>query len=207
MPHWRIVAVAAALAAYALLSYALMAYAPDQPWSVAVLFGPLLVAIAIGGWVRRHWPTLLGCAAAALLLVVLVARGGGTDLNRLYVLQHAAIHASLGLSFAITLRRGATALITLMAERIHDVFTPEMRAYTRWLTGVWVGYFAGMVVLSLAIYALAPWPWWSFFCNVLTPLAATSLFVGEYVLRYRRHPEFERASLAQALKAYRARSQ
>ncbi len=203
MPHWRIVAVAAALTAYAVLSYALMAYAPDRPWSVALLFGPLLVAIAIGGWVRRHAPTLLGCAAATLLLVGLVARGG-PDLNRLYVLQHAAIHAALGLSFAITLRGGATPLITLMAERIHDVFTPAMRAYTRWLTGVWVAYFVGMVVLSLALYVLAPWPWWSFFCNVLTPLAATSLFVGEYLVRYRRHPEFERASLAQALKAYRA---
>jgi uncharacterized membrane protein len=205
MPHWRIVAAAAALAAYAGLSYALMAYAPDQPWSVAVLFGPLLVAIAIGGWVKRHAPTLLGCAAAALLLVWLVARGGGADVNRLYVLQHAGIHASLALSFALTLRRGATPLITLMAERIHDVFTPAMRAYTGWLTGVWVAYFAGMVVVSLVLYALAPWPWWSFFCNVLTPLAATSLFVGEYLVRYRRHPEFERASLAQAVKAYRSR--
>jgi uncharacterized membrane protein len=160
--------------------------------------------VAIGGWVRRHVPTLLGCAAAALLLGWLVARGGGADINRLYVLQHAAIHASLGLSFALTLRPGTTALITLMAERIHEVFSPEMRAYTRWLTGVWVAYFAGMVVVSLVLYALAPWPWWSFFCNVLTPIAATSLFVGEHLLRYRRHPDFERASLARVLKAYRA---
>lgn len=206
MPHWRIVAAAAALAAYAGLSHALMAHAPDRPWSVALLFGPLLLAIAIGGWMRRHAPTLLACAAAALFLAWLVARGGGADVNRLYVLQHAAIHASLGLSFAATLRRGATPLITLLAERIHDVFTPGMRAYTRWLTGVWVAYFAGMVVLSLALYLLAPWPWWSFFCNLLTPLAATGLFVGEYLVRYRRHPEFERASLAQVLKAYRATS-
>lgn len=204
MPHWRIVAVAAALAAYALLSYALMAYAPDRPWSVAALFGPLLVAVAIGGWVRRHAPTLLGSAAAALFLAWIVARGGGADVNRLYVLQHAAVNAGLGVSFAATLRPGATPLITLLAERIHDVFTPAMRAYTRWLTGVWVGYFVAMIVVSMLLYTLAPWPWWSFFCNVITPLAGIGLFVGEYVVRYRRHPEFERATLAQAFKAYRA---
>lgn len=207
MPSWRIVAAAAALTGIALLSYALMAYAPDRPWTVAALFGPLLLALAVGGWVRRHVPTLVGCAALALLLVWLVLRGGGVDVNRLYVLQHAAIHASLAWTFAMTLRPGSTPLITLMAERIHEVFTPAMRDYTRWLTRAWVLFFLGMIVVSLAIYAFAPWPWWSFFCNVLTPVASVGFFVGEYIVRYRRHPEFERATLAQAVKAYRATSQ
>jgi uncharacterized membrane protein len=207
MPNWRFVAAAAALTGYALLSYALMAYAPDRPWSVAALFGPLLLAMAIGGALRRHWPTLAACAALALLLTWLVLRGGGVDVNRLYVLQHAAIHASLGWTFALTLRPGGTPLITLMAERIHTVFTPAMRAYTRWLTGMWVLFFVAMIAVSLLIYALAPWAWWSFFCNVLTPGAAIAFFVIEYIVRYRRHPEFERATLAQALKAYRATGQ
>lgn len=202
MAHWRIAAGAAALVGYALLSYALMAYAPEWPWTVAALFGPLLLALAVGGWVRRHWPTLVACAAAAGLLAWLVT--SGVNVHRLYVLQHAAIHAGLGWTFAITLRAGATPLITLMALRIHDVFTPAMRDYTRWLTGVWVVYFAAMIGVSLLTYALAPWPWWSFFANVVTPMAAISLFVGEYIVRHRRHPEFERATLVQALKAYRA---
>ncbi|MFY9514509.1 MAG: hypothetical protein WAQ05_26380 [Rubrivivax sp.] len=206
MPNWRVVAAVAALAGYALLSYGLMAWWPERPWTVAALFGPLIAAMAIGGLARRHLPTLLGCAALVLVVVV-AARAGGVDLNRLYVLQHGALHALLAWSFGLTLRRGATPLITLLAERIHDVFTPAMRAYTRWLTQVWVCYFLGMIVLSLLIYALAPWPWWSFFCNIVTPVSAIALFVGEYMLRYRRHPEFERATLAQALKAYRAGSQ
>jgi uncharacterized membrane protein len=60
-----------------------------------------------------------------------------------------------------------------------------------------------MIVVSLLIYALAPWPWWSLYGNVLTPLAAVSLFVGEYVVRYWRHPEWERVSLRTAFEAYR----
>lgn len=206
MPNWRVVAAAAALAGYAFLSYALMAWWPERPWTVAALFGPLIVAMAAGGLARRHVPTLAACAAL-LALVVWVARAGGVDLNRLYVLQHAALHAVLAWTFGLTLRRGATPLITLLAERIHEVFTPEMRAYTRWLTQLWVVYFLGMIGLSLLIYLLAPWPWWSFFCNLFTPASALALFVGEYIVRYRRHPDFERATLAQAVKAYRATQQ
>jgi len=31
------------------------------------------------------------------------------------------------------------------------------------------------------------------------------MFVGEYLLRYRLHPEFERATLGQAMRAYAER--
>ena len=67
----------------------------------------------------------------------------------------------------------------------------------------WCLYFAGMVVLSLVLFAAAPWWVWSAFANLVTPLAAVALFVGEYLLRYRLHPEFERITLARALQAYR----
>lgn len=203
MPHWRIVAVAAALVAYALMSYALMAWWPGRVWTVAALFGPLLVSMFIGGLARRHSPTLLGAVALTALLVAVVLRGGA-DINRLYVLQHAAIHAMLASSFAITLRPGSTALITMMAGRIHSQFTPAMQVYTRRLTALWVAYFVAMIVLSLTLYLLAPWVWWSFFCGVLTPLAAVLFFVGEHFWRYHRHPEFERVTLGRVLQAWRA---
>ena len=205
MAGWRFVAVAAVLVGYALLSYWLMAHAPANPWTVVALFSPLVAGMAANGWKRRHAPTLLLCAAIALVLAVVVARGGVGDVARLYVLQHGALHAVLGWSFAMTLRHGATPLITAIAERVHTEFTPEMRAYTRWLTGLWVAYFFGMIAVSLVIYAFAPWLWWSLYANLLTPLAAVALFVGEHLLRYLRHPEFERATIARALQAYRAR--
>ena len=99
---------------------------------------------------------------------------------------------------------GSTALITMMAARIHTQFTPAMQLYTRQLTALWVAYFVGMIVLSLALYLLAPWVWWSFFCGVLTPLAAVLFFVGEHFWRYHRHPEFERVTLARVVQAWRA---
>jgi uncharacterized membrane protein len=201
--HLAALAVLVALALYALLSHVLMTRAPDQPWTVAALFGPWLLALAAVGLKRRHAPTLLACAALAALLALAVARGG-LGINRLYVLQHGAMHLLLAWSFGRTLRTGATPLISAIAERVHHVFSPEMRAYTRRLTALWTGYFLGMVVVSLLLYAFAPWSWWSLFCNVLTPLAASGLFVGEHVLRYLRHPGFERLTLGGALRAYRA---
>jgi uncharacterized membrane protein len=193
---------AAASLAYALLSYALMAHQPGRAWAVAALFGPPLLALAAAAWQRRHLAGLLGCGALAALLVVVTARGGVEDLHRLYLLQHVGIHLTLGAAFALTLRSGATPLVTLLGERVHRQFTPAMRAYTRQLTAAWALYFAAMVGLSLALYALAPWSWWSFYCTVLTPAAALALFVGEHLWRYRRHPEFERASLASVWRAY-----
>lgn len=210
MPTGRVVAAAivgAALVAYALASYGLMVHAPGHPWAVAAMFGPLLLALAVAGWQRRHLSTLAACTGGAALLAAVVARGGVSDIHRLYLLQHAGIHLALGGAFANTLRRGATPMITLLAERVHERLTPAMRAYTRSLTIAWAAYFAAMAVLSVAIYVLAPWAWWSLFCTVVTPGAAVASFVGEHLWRYRRHPEFERASLGAAWQAYRRRAE
>jgi len=201
MPHWRIVAALAGLAVYALLSHLLMTYWPAQPWSVAVLFGPLLLGLAVAGVVRRQLRTLLICGLLSSLLVLTLVQGG-VSVNQLYLLQHAAFNAVLGWTFGSTLRPGSKPLITALAERLHEHFSPAQAAYTRWLTGVWTVYFIAMILISLAIYSLAPWSWWSFYCSVLTPLSALALFVGEHLLRYRRHPEFERVTLAQAVRAY-----
>ena len=205
-PGWQLAAGGAALAAYALLSHGLMLYAADEPWAVAVLFGPLVAAVAAAGWQRRQPELLVLCAAGVAVLVVVVARGGVEDVNRMYVLQHAGIHAALACAFGFTLRDGGSPLITTLARGVHlrlgHGFSDEMVAYTRWVTGLWTAYFGAMVLLSLSIYLLAPWPWWSAFANLFTPLSAAALMVGEHVQRYRRHPNFDRVSLRAAIAAY-----
>jgi uncharacterized membrane protein len=202
MTGWRVAAALALVAAYAVASHLLMTHASNHPWTVAALFGPLLAAAAWSGWRTRQPLLLLSCAAALLTLVGVVARGGIDDVNRLYVLQHAGIHLALAFTFGLTLRAGATPLIVAMGEKVHRVFTDEMRAYARRLTLAWVIYFVGMVVVSLAVYALAPWPRWSLFCNLITPAAAVGFFVAEHVWRYWRHPHFEPVSLRAAWDAY-----
>jgi len=204
MPSWRLLAAAAALAAYALSSHLLMVHAPDHPWSVAALFGPLLGAVALGGWRQRHRPTLALCAAAALALAAIVTRGGVHDIQRMYVLQHAGLHLTLGWAFAVTLRSGSTPFVTRLALRVHSRLSPAMAAYTRRLTAAWVVYFVAMIAVSVLVYAVAPWHWWSVFGNLVSPLAAAGFFVLEHVWRHWRHPEFERTTLAAAWQAWRS---
>lgn len=198
-------ATASALAAYAIASHLLMVHAPDRPWSVAALFGPLWAAVALSGWQRRHGPTLALVAAAFAAAVVVVARGGVEDIHLMYVLQHGGIHVALAWAFGHTLREGRVPLITAVAARVHDSLTPAMHAYTRWLTQLWAAYFVAMLAVSVPLYLWAPWPWWSLFCNVLTPLAVVVLFVGEHLWRRWRHPEFERVKLLRAVQAFRQR--
>jgi uncharacterized membrane protein len=204
-PRLTLLAAASGVALYAVVSHWLMVHAALNPWAVAVLFGPLLLALAAGAWAASQRWLLVLCALGVLLLAAVVRGGGVQQMNLLYVLQHAGIHLALALTFGMTLRAGATPLISGLAASVHQHFTPAMQAYTRWLTGLWCSYFLGMVVVSAAIYLLAPWSWWSFFCNLLTPIFAVLLFVVEHLLRYRRHPEFERVSMRSAWLAYQRR--
>jgi uncharacterized membrane protein len=204
MPHWRLGLGLAAAAGYALASCWMMLHAAGRPWAVAVILGPLLLGVTGIALRRRHLPTLLAALATLGVLAAVVAHGGVADVNRLYVLQHAGIHLALCWSFGTSMRPGAVPMITGFALRVHGRITPAMGAYTRRLTAVWTAYFLAMTALSLVIYAACAWPAWSLFANVATPLSAVALFVGEHLVRYALHPEFERASLADALRAWNA---
>lgn len=190
-------------AAYAGGSHWLMTHAAASPWAVAVLLGPLLSAAAAFAWRARHWPAVAGVAAGFAALGWVVARGGVEDVNRLYVLQHAGLHVVLAVSFGVTLRQPLS-LIGRLASRVHGGLTPEMERYTRKVTLAWVLYFLAMAATSVGLYLYGPWSAWSALANLGTPVAMAVMFVGEYLLRYRLHPEFERATLAQALSAWRA---
>ena len=202
MTHWRLALGLLAAAGYAVLSYWLMTRAPHEPWAVAVILGPLLLAAF--GWAlgQRHLPTMLAALIAAALLAGVVLTGGVDDLNELYVLQHAGIHAALGLSFFASLRApSGLTVIGLLASRLHAM-TPAMVDYTRQVTKVWIGYFAFMAGTSVLVYGLLPWATWSAFASLFTPLSAVALFVGEHRMRYVLHPEFERVGLIDGLRAW-----
>jgi len=204
MPNWRVLAAALALAGYAVLSHVLMLVAADEPWAVLVLLGPLLLGVSAVAVQQRHLPSLLACMVAACgLWAYVTTHESQHRIEHLYVLQHAGIHFALACVFATTLRPGAMPLISAFAARVHRTMTPALLRYTRQVTLLWSAYFGAMVLLSLGLFIAAPWWWWSVFANLVTPMTAGALFLAEYLLRYRLHPEFERATLAQAFRAYR----
>jgi uncharacterized membrane protein len=199
----RVFAVAAGTVAYVLVSHWLMTGAPASPWNAVIVVAPMLGVAAVVAWQRRQRLLAALPALAAAGLVVQAWRGHDLPAGSLYVCQHVAIHLLLALVFGLTLQAGREALVTALARRVHGgSITPAMAAYSRKVTLVWTGYFVAMAALSLVLYAVAPFDVWAAFANLVTPLAILLMFIGEYLLRYRLHPEFERATLAQAVRAY-----
>ena len=187
-----------------ILAHLLMVHAADRPWAVAALFGPMLLALAGAAGLKRDAPTLAFAAAGAAVLVVVVARGGLGDVHRLYLAQHAGIHAALFAFCAASLRPGQLSWIGRIAQRVHGPLSPGMAAYTVRVTRLWAGYFATMAVASVTVYALGPWATWSLLANVVTPVQIGALMLGEHLLRYRLHPEFDRATLADVVRVWNA---
>jgi uncharacterized membrane protein len=198
----RVIAVGAAAVAYVFGSHWLMTGAPASPWNAVIVVGPMLGAAALLAWQRRQWLLATLAALATAALVVQAWRGDGLSVGSIYVAQHVAIHVLLAFVFGLTLQAGREPLVTALARRVHGSLTPAMTAYSRKVTLAWAVYFVAMAALSLVLYALAPFDVWATFANLVTPLAIVLMFVAEYLLRYRLHPEFERATLAQAVRAY-----
>ena len=198
----RAFAIALAGIAYVLGSYWLMTSSPGSAWRAVVVVAPMLMLAAVLAWQRKHRAVAVLAALAAAGLLFQARDGGGLPAESIYVAEHVSIHVLLALVFGLTLQAGRESLITALARRVHGNLTSDMVTYTRKVTLAWTIYFLAMAALSLTLFAFAPFATWAAFAALATPLVMLALFVGEYLLRYRLHPEFERATLAQAVRAY-----
>lgn len=198
----RIVAVALASLAYVLGSHWLMTRADESPWNVVGVLSPMLIAIAFGAWRAGQRVLAVGAGGLVAALCLQAVVGVRVSAQALYVAQHMGINLFLAVLFGSTLRAGHKPLITTLAERVHSVFTPDMVVYTRKVTFAWTLYFITMALVSLLLYAFASFDAWALFANLLTPLAVVAMFACEYGLRYWLHPEFERTSVADAVRSW-----
>ncbi len=201
MSRWRLALLLIAGVGYAVLSHWMMLYHATEPWAIAVLLGPLwLTALGLGGSRFGAWGFGLA-AVVGIALFALVLRGDAGNPDRLYVFQHVGINVLLCGWFGSTLRGDRLSLIGEFAQRVHPLVA-GMRGYTTRVTWVWTFYFALMAVSSLVVYFTLPFPAWSLLANLVTPLMVGLLFIGEHVVRYRIHPEFERTRLIDAVRAF-----
>lgn len=144
---------------------------------------------------RSPLMAVLMIAAVPLLfhLVILTTRQTPIGLSLLGVFKlsfvtvsavaHWSLYSSLLATFALTLRRGRTPLITTMASRLHGPLTEEMIRYTRQVTIAWSVFFMAQLVTSVSLFCFAPLTAWSFFVNVLDIPLVASMFAGEYAVR------------------------
>jgi len=195
------------MAGYCLSVQGLMLYAPHHPVTVLVVLGPAVLGVANVLWnARRRALALLVLAAGSGALGWLIRGGGLADVRPLYVTEYVIAYSALAWMFGRTLRAGGTPLITQLARAMRLSSTPEMERYTAKVTRAWVLYFIVMGLLCLLLFLLLPFGWWALYANIVSPLAMGCFFLGEYVLRYRWHPEFERASLWDTARAWQQRN-
>lgn len=201
MSAWRVALMLLAGLAYACVSHWLMLYHANAPWAVVALLLPLWLS-ALGLAAARFGARgALGALLLGALGLLLVFSGEAGDPNRLYVMQHAGINALLCGWFGGSLRPGRLSLIGRFAERVHPLSSAQ-RIYTAQVTKVWTCYFAAMTLASVTVYLLLPFAAWSLLANLISPLLIGAIFVGEYLLRYRLHPEFERTRMIDAVRAF-----
>ena len=199
----RIGAIALAAVAYVAGSHWLMTQTEGSAWNVVVVLTPMLIAIAVGCW-RGGQRLMAGISVLALAaLCAQAVLGVQVPAHVLYLSQHVGFNLFLAAFFGSTLRPGHTALITTLATRVHGGYLiPSMAVYTRNLTRAWAIFFVVTVLLSLLLFFGASFEAWAIFANWVSPISVVLMFGIEYLIRYRLHPEFERSSVADAVRAY-----
>lgn len=98
-------------------------------------------------------------------------------------LAHWCLYLSLLATFALTLRRGRTPLITGMAYRMQGTLSNEMIRYTRSVTIAWSIFFAAQLLTSVSLFCFAPLTVWSVFVNLLDIPLVVTMFAVEYAVR------------------------
>jgi uncharacterized membrane protein len=146
--------------------------------------------------------TALAVGAAALYWDWLQQR-----VDLIYLIQHAGSHAVLGLWFGgslVAARNGSgQTVITRLATRLHGRPLPQPIArYTVRVTVLWTTYFVLMALASGMLFAFGSLQAWSTLANLVTMPLVVGLFVIEYVVRVRLHPDFEHASILDGIRAF-----
>jgi uncharacterized membrane protein len=153
-------------------------------------------ALAIQRPARIKWLVL---AAVALVASLLWARDAGLSLSAMPGLPHALAYSALLIGFGMSLMPGHTAILTRMATSLRGALPRDLLIYTRRVTAVWCGFFAGQLLLSLCLYAWAPLTVWSFFINVLNLPLVLLLFAAEYGYRVIRFRAYQHDSLSETI--------
>lgn len=147
---------------------------------------------------KHRWPLAL------LGVLVLAASWQSAHESLLAVsgVPHALINAGLLIFFGASLLPGRQALITALALRIDPHLPEPMIRYSRRVTIAWTIFFAAQLVISLALFVLAPLAVWSLFVNVLNGPLIVMMFLCEYGYRHLHFRHYRHASIADMVRAF-----
>lgn len=197
--------IAVVAVAWALIAHLTSAGHDDSGWGAALALTPMGVALALLLWrLPVRWlGALIAVAAVAGLLALWPVLKGRVAL--LYYLEHLGVYLLLAVFFGRSLFGTQESVVTRMARSVHGgVLSNAQLAYTRRVTRAWSVFFAGMALVSTALFLFAPVTAWSTFANLLGGPLIALMFLGEYLWRRRALPEERRVSVAETVRAWKA---
>jgi len=163
---------------------------------------PLLVAMAIAGFGAYHatvatiswWrganrPLAAGLAAVSAVLAVFLGGGWAGAADLIYA-PPILISGFLAIQFGRTLRSGCEPLITRFCRVVRGEVPAPLARYTRTLTVAWTVLMTALtaeVVILAFVLDMAAWSWYA---NVINPLALACFLLAEHVYRIRRYARF-----------------
>jgi uncharacterized membrane protein len=182
--HWRALLSTVACVAYPFLVYWVLAQ--RRPW----LGLALTLAASLGLCVSLPGPRTRVIAAIVVLAIAAAAVTFG-DPSSLLFLPPLGVNLALAWFFGRTLAPGREALITRFARLERGEPEPEVLAYTRRLTWVWVVFFLLMAATSAALALSGAHAAWVGFTAVGNYLCVVALFALEFAYRRWRFPRDE----------------
>jgi uncharacterized membrane protein len=192
----RLVAVCSTALLYSLYPLAVcLAIAAGHPRlalaATCVAFGGSCAAV----------PRLRRFGFALLIAAPLIVISAAAQLAQpLVFLPPAALNLTVAVLFARTLRSGHEPLISTFARIERGRLEPDLARYTRRLTQVWAAFFVVAAAVSTLLALFATPIVWGWFVAVGNHVAVALLFLGEYLFRRWRFPQYRHASpLALAL--------
>lgn len=204
-PVLRGLGIAVLAVAWALIAHVTSAGNESSGWGAALALTPMSTALALVLWrLPARWlGALIGMAVAAGLVWLWPFLKGQVAL--LYYLEHLGVYILLSAFFGRTLFGPGESLVTRMARSVHGgVLSSAQLVYTRQVTLAWSFFFAGMALVSTGLFLFAPVAAWSTFANLLGGPLIALMFVGEYLWRRRALPNEKQATMAEAVRAWKA---
>ncbi|RPJ46714.1 MAG: hypothetical protein EHM16_08545 [Betaproteobacteria bacterium] len=199
--RWLVIAVL--VIGYPLLAHYTNESAYRGHLGALVAITPVVLIALILAW--RSPRRLLMLGVLALLCAALWAWWPALEhhFGVIYWLQHAGIQLMLCIIFARTLVAGRQPLCTRFAEAVHAPLTSRHEIYARQVTVAWTLFFAAMVLVSTALFFLAPLASWSVFANFMTLPLVVLMFMVEYLVRRRVLPNLRHTHILDAVRAFR----